>query len=122
MQVACLVSTEKGPIGPFQRCPVWMGVADAHEVVPYCRSLATPWPALGCSSMVQAKERALAALLVVLSCSRCSPRALRLWRRLRDDVLLVVRPSKSGRIFACVLRTVIGTIGVWMESPLLSGT
>ena len=26
MQVACLVSTEKGPNWPFQRCRVWMGV------------------------------------------------------------------------------------------------
>ena len=38
------------------------GCGDAHEVVP-----AAPWPALGCCSMVQAKERAPAALLVVIT-------------------------------------------------------
>ena len=35
---------------------------DAHEVVP-----AAPWPALGSCSVAQAKERATAALLVVLT-------------------------------------------------------
>ena len=38
------------------------GCGDAHEVVP-----AAPWPAFGCYSMAQAKERAPAALLVVLT-------------------------------------------------------
>ena len=38
------------------------GCGDAHGVVP-----AALWPALGCYSMAQAKERAPAALLVVLT-------------------------------------------------------
>ena len=38
------------------------GCGDAHKVVP-----AAPWPTLGCYSMAQAKERAPAALLVVLT-------------------------------------------------------
>ena len=38
------------------------GCGDATEVVP-----AAPWPALRCCSMMQAKERAPAALLVVLT-------------------------------------------------------
>ena len=51
--------------GPNQALPALSrvdGCGDADEMVP-----AAPWPALGSYSMAQAKERATAALLVVLT-------------------------------------------------------
>ena len=104
MHVACLVSAEKSPTGPFQRVD---GCGDADEVVPAAEPLPGPhWgPARWRKRRSELRPRCW-------WCSQCSACTQRLWRRLRNDVLLVVRPSKSGRLFACTLRTVIGTIGV----------
>ena len=62
MQVACLASAEKGQTWPLQHCRGVDGCGDAHGVV-----AAASRPALGCYSMAQAKERAPAALLVVIT-------------------------------------------------------
>ena len=94
----------KGPTGPFQRCRVWMGVVTCTR---WFRPLSGPhWGA------TRWRKRRSEHRPRCWWCSRCSPHAMHLWRRLRDDVLLVVRPSKSGRVFACVMRTVTGTIGL----------
>ena len=104
MQVACLVSTEKGPTGHLQRCRVWMGVVTHTRWF-----LPLPGPLWGATRW---RKRRSELRPRCWWCSQCSACTQRLWRRLRNDVLLVVRPSKSGRLFACTLRTVIGTIGV----------
>ena len=58
----CLPVDGEGPVRALTALSRVDGCGDAHEVVP-----AAPWPALGWYLMAQAKERAPAALLVVLT-------------------------------------------------------
>ena len=57
-----MLTDGEGPVRALAALSRVDGCGDAHEVVP-----AALWPALGCYSMAQAKTRAPAALLVVLT-------------------------------------------------------
>ena len=67
----CLPVDGEGPVRALTALLRVDGCGDAHEVL-----AAAPWPALGCYLMAQAKERALAALLMVLTVLTASAASL----------------------------------------------
>ena len=67
----CLPVDGEGPVRALTALLRVDGCGDAHEVLP-----AAPWPALGCYLMAQAKERAPAALLMVLTVLTASAASL----------------------------------------------